>query len=153
MAQQAHAGANRSPTPHIHADISISSCVARRELFYGSRHAGARRSVRAQGRLQCCRQHKRCPQQTESGTGRATTQRRRLFLGGPAQIIDPVVSDLRNGLRACGSGSSESVRLQRSQSCSARAGKRHRQVARRAGLAGWDGAGGAGFAPCSGLKG
>ena len=84
---------------------------------------------------------------------RATTRRLRLGLGGPSKIIDPAVSDLRDGLYAGGSGSSWSVRLQCSQRSSARAGKRHRHVARRAGLAGWDGAGGARIAPCSSLRG
>ena len=136
MGRQAHAAAHSSPTPHIHADIRTPTCAARQELSNGPRYAGERRSARAQGRLQCRRQRKRCQRQPESGTGRATTRRRRLLLDGPSTTIDPAVSGLRDGLSAGGAGSSGAVRLQRSQRCSARAGKRHRQVARRAGLAG-----------------
>ena len=147
MAQRAHAGANSSPTPHSHADIRTSTCTARHGLFNGPGFAGVRRSARALGRLQCSRQLNVARSSPNRAPVRATRRRLRLELGGPSKTIDPTVSDLRGGLSAGGSGSSGSVRLHRSQRCSARAGKRHRQVARRAGLAGWDGTGGARFAP------
>ena len=147
MGRQAHAAAHSSPTPHSHANIRISACAARRELSNGPRYAGVRRSARALGRLQCSRQLNVARSSPNRAPVRATRRRLRLVLGGPSKTIDPAVSDLRGGLSAGGSGSSGSVRLHRSQRCSARAGKRHRQVARRAGLAGWDGTGGARFAP------